>query len=76
MSTGPRVHWVRAARWVQDGAFVTSSGVSAGTDMAVHVLKTQLGSQVAGAAAKYNEYLPNTDAGVDPFAEPGFVPDV
>jgi hypothetical protein len=44
--------------------------------MAVYVLKTQLGSQVAGASAKYNEYLPNTDADVDPFAEAGFVPEV
>jgi transcriptional regulator GlxA family with amidase domain len=75
-STGPKVHWVRSARWVHDGPFLTSSGVTAGTDMAVYVLKTQLGSQVAGASAKYNEYLPNTDAEVDPFAEPSFVPDV
>lgn len=75
-STGPKVQWVRAARWVADGPFLTSSGVTAGTDMAVAVLKTQLGSEVAGAAAKYNEYLPNTEADVDPFAEVGFVPDV
>jgi putative intracellular protease/amidase len=26
---GPRVHWVRQARWVEDDRFVTSSGVSA-----------------------------------------------
>lgn len=44
--------------------------------MAVYVLKTQLGSDVAAMSAKYNEYLPNTDPAVDPFAEPGFVPDV
>ncbi|WIA23197.1 hypothetical protein OEZ86_010087 [Tetradesmus obliquus] len=75
-STGPKVQWVRAARWVADGPFLTSSGVTAGTDMAVAVLKTQLGSEVAGAAAKYNEYMPNAEADVDPFAEAGFVPDV
>jgi putative intracellular protease/amidase len=31
---GPRVKWMRKARWVDDGNIVTSSGVSAGIDMA------------------------------------------
>jgi putative intracellular protease/amidase len=30
VSQGPRVTWVRQARWVEDGKFVTSSGISAG----------------------------------------------
>jgi transcriptional regulator GlxA family with amidase domain len=47
--------WVRAARWVDAGRFVTSSGVSAGMDMAVHVLKTRLGADVATASCRYNE---------------------
>src|SRR5262249_4864401 len=33
-STWPAVKWVREARWVEDGKFWTSSGVSAGIDMA------------------------------------------
>src|SRR5207244_9790209 len=28
---GPKVEWVREARWVEDGKFATSSGVSAGS---------------------------------------------
>jgi len=30
---GPKVQWVRKARWVDDGNLVTSSGVSAGMDV-------------------------------------------
>src|SRR5262245_51656688 len=37
-SQGPRVQWIRRARWVDDGNVVTSSGVSAGIDMSLHVI--------------------------------------
>ena len=37
-SQSERVNWVTAARWVEDGPFATSSGVSAGTDMALAVI--------------------------------------
>lgn len=30
MTQGPNVNWIKRARWVQDGKFVSSSGVSAG----------------------------------------------
>lgn len=56
--------------------FVTSSGVTAGADMAVYVMKQQFGSEVAAAAAKYNEYIPHTNADEDPFADSGFMPEV
>ena len=36
--SGPGVEWVREARWVEDGKFATSSGVSAGMDMALAVI--------------------------------------
>ena len=32
---GPNVNWVKEARWVEDGPYATSSGVSAGIDMAL-----------------------------------------
>ncbi len=35
---GPKVEWIKEARWVEDGKFVTSSGVSAGIDMALAVI--------------------------------------
>ena len=37
-TTWPAVRWVREARWVEDGTFWTSSGVSAGIDMALAVV--------------------------------------
>ena len=35
---GPRVLWDNVARWVDAGRYVTSAGVSAGTDMAFHLV--------------------------------------
>ncbi|MGC3968884.1 MAG: DJ-1/PfpI family protein [Pirellulales bacterium] len=40
---GPNVKWVRQARWVDDGNIVTSSGVSAGIDMTLHVVERLYG---------------------------------
>ena len=65
----PAVAWVRAARWVEDGKFVTSSGVSAGIDMALAVIARTLGREVSENVARMMEYEWHTDASVDPFAE-------
>jgi transcriptional regulator GlxA family with amidase domain len=35
---GPAVEWIRPARWVEDGKFATSSGVSAGIDMTLALI--------------------------------------
>lgn len=64
---GPRVRWVRAARWVVDGAFVTASGVSAGTDMALAVVERSHGRALALAAAEAAEYAWAEDPVDDPF---------
>ena len=37
------VQWQQAARWVVDGPYATSSGVSAGTDMALAVIADLFG---------------------------------
>jgi transcriptional regulator GlxA family with amidase domain len=65
---GPRVTWVPKARWVEDGKFVTSSGVSAGTDMALHVVARLAGRETADNVARAMEYEWHTDAAHDPFA--------
>lgn len=62
------VDWVEAARWVTDGKFVTSSGVSAGTDMALGVIADILGRDAALQVARYTEYQWHEDAADDPFA--------
>lgn len=53
---GPRVLWDNVSRWVDDGRYVTSAGVSSGTDMAFHLVHRLAGRAVAEAAAKEAEY--------------------
>ncbi len=65
----PGVQWVFAARWVEDGKFVTRSGVSAGTDIALAVIARLFGNPRAEAIASGVEYEWHTDASVDPLAK-------
>ncbi len=65
---GPRVRWQRKARWVDDGDLITSSGVSAGIDMALSVVARLHGIDMARQAARFMEYVWHEDAGDDPFA--------
>jgi transcriptional regulator GlxA family with amidase domain len=68
VSQGPRVTWVHRARWVVDGKFITSSGVSAGIDMALDVVARLLDPERARVIAQLIEYAPHTDPDHDPFA--------
>ena len=65
---GPRVRWQRRARWVDDGTVLTSSGVSAGIDMALSLVERLNGRELALASAKNMEYVWNADPTNDPFA--------
>ena len=65
---GPRVRWQRRARWVDDGDVLTSSGVSAGTDMALALIARLHGHGMAVTAARNMEHIWNEDATNDPFA--------
>jgi putative intracellular protease/amidase len=53
---GPRVQWDNVARWVDAGHYVTSAGVSAGTDMGFYLVKRLAGRAIAEQAAKSAEY--------------------
>ncbi len=64
-----RVKWVEKARWVEDGPFVTSSGVSAGTDMALAVIAKLYGEEKARELSELTEYERQTDADRDPFSK-------
>ena len=68
VSVNPAVNWVHRARWVVDGKFYTSSGVSAGIDMALGFLADRFGQEAAEEAALGAEYLWNRDRDNDPFA--------
>ena len=61
---------MRRARWVEDGKFFTSSGVSAGTDMALGLVARIYGQDHARALARSLEYQWSEDADNDPFALP------
>ena len=45
------VDWQRSARWVRDGSVYTSSGVSAGMDMALAVIEDWIGDKAAAESA-------------------------
>lgn len=68
MSVSDQVDWIRHARWVKDGKFYTSSGVSAGMDMALGFVSDVYGVQKAEQIADDIEYLWNRDMDSDPFA--------
>jgi putative intracellular protease/amidase len=68
VAQGPRVTWVPVARWVDAGAVVTSSGVSAGIDMTLAVIARLVGRGAAEKAARRMEYRWASDADDDPFA--------
>ena len=53
---GPLVLWDNVARWVDAGKYVTSAGVSAGTDMAFYLVQRLAGRAVAEQAAIEAEY--------------------
>ena len=64
----PQVKWQRNARWTVDGNLYVSSGVSAGTDMALGFIADICGKNVAEKTATYAEYVWNSDPDNDPFA--------
>ena len=66
---GPHVNWVKKARWVEDGKFITSSGVSAGTDMSLYVINKLYGSETLHEVETYTEYTFINDSTNDKFSK-------
>ena len=66
-SQSDQVDWQEAARWVDAGRYVTSSGVSAGTDMALAVIQRLFGPEAAQNVVNYTEYQWHQDAAKVPF---------
>ena len=61
------IDWQRSARWVVDGKYVTSSGISAGTDMALGLTELLYDREEAERIAHGAEYVWNDDPDNDPF---------
>ena len=53
---GPKVLWDSVSRWVDAGKYVTSAGVSAGTDMGFYLVSRLAGPAVAENAVVAAEY--------------------
>ena len=64
----PKVDWIAKARWVEDGKYFTSSGVSAGMDMALAVIAKLCGRETSLQIASRAEYEWHEDSSRDPFA--------
>lgn len=68
-SQSDKVIWVPEARWVEDGKFFSSSGVSAGIDMALGLITSMFGRDTALRIANGAEYEWHEDSHRDPFAK-------
>ncbi|WGE15105.1 DJ-1/PfpI family protein [Pasteurella multocida] len=60
--------WKAVARWVRDGKFYTSSGVSAGMDMTLGFICDHYSQGLAQQIANQTEYIWNADPNKDEFA--------
>lgn len=69
IAQGPGVEWVPEARWVADGKYLTSAGVSAGIDMALAAIAQLEGPATAERIAAAMEYEWHRDPAWDPFAK-------
>ncbi|MEP7377055.1 MAG: DJ-1/PfpI family protein [Chitinophagaceae bacterium] len=56
ITQGENVNWIRKARWIKDGKFYTSAGVSAGMDMTLGFLEDMHGLEFARKTAFEIEY--------------------
>jgi transcriptional regulator GlxA family with amidase domain len=66
---GPGVRWVPEARWVEDGKYFTSSGVSAGIDMSLGLIARIFDRETSLRVANWAEYEWHEDKEWDPFAK-------
>ncbi len=66
-SVNTKVLWINHARWVVDQKYYTSSGVSAGIDMALGFVADKFGNEKAKEIADSIEYIWNPDPNNDKF---------
>lgn len=68
VSVNTEVDWIGRARWVVDGKYYTSSGVSAGMDMSLGFVRDIFGVEAAREISDRIEYSWHEDKDEDPFA--------
>ena len=64
-----QVNWIKKARWVVDGKYYTSSGVSAGIDMTLGFISDKHGEEISRRIARRIEYIWNSNKENDPFED-------
>jgi transcriptional regulator GlxA family with amidase domain len=64
---GPKVQWVKKARWVVDSNIWTSAGISAGIDVTLAFIKNLYGREVVDLVSNTMEYERHEDSSWDPF---------
>jgi transcriptional regulator GlxA family with amidase domain len=67
-SQSDQVDWQKQARWIKDGPFFTSSGVSAGMDMSLALIAEITDLDTATQVAIWSEYEWHQNPDWDPFA--------
>lgn len=67
ISQSSQVNWIEQARWVVDDKFYTSSGVSAGIDMALGFIADRHGIDTVRRTANYTEYRWQENSDIDDF---------
>ncbi len=55
----PEVHLARGVRWTDEGNVITAAGISAGIDVALHLVERMAGKQLALRTARQMEYFWN-----------------
>ncbi len=68
ISQSTDVKWIRKARWVVDGKYYSSSGITAGIDMALGFIADKHNIKTASEIAKALEYIWNNNKDEDQFA--------
>jgi putative intracellular protease/amidase len=77
----PEVNWVDGVRYVDDGAFMSSAGVTSGVDAALYVLQKWFGRETALATAQrigypYTEFLDDRTWTVPADSNTAFLPNL
>lgn len=68
LKASAQVLWIPQARWVVDGKFYTSAGVSAGMDMALALIEAKWGPRIREEIRIKTEYDWHSDSTWDPFS--------
>lgn len=58
MELAPQAHWRHDLRFIEDNGYYSSAGISAGIDLALHLVAQLHSQELAHEVARYMEYTP------------------